>query len=117
MAYHVTQEVETTLHISSASTPATACQEALKCTDRELSALEDDPRVYNYDLFDATITEYPTHENGTYHVTVVFTVTAAVYTDTQPNAIPTGKNTINDALDGLFDAQTPVGALAIQEAL
>lgn len=116
MPYHVTQELETTISVSSASTPSTACIEALHTVDRELSVLKDDPRVYNYDLFNATVTHTPTHETEPFTVVVAFTVTAAVYTDSRPTATTTGTTTIQDAIAGLFDTQTPVGDAATQDA-
>lgn len=117
MVYHVTQELETTLTLTSVSTASSARTEALSIVNRELSALEDDPRVYNYDLFTATITEYPTHETDPFTVIVSFTVTTSVYTDSRPTATTTGVATIEDAIDDFFDIQTPVGDTAIQDAV
>lgn len=117
MAYHVTQELETTVSVTSASRPSTAREEALRKINRELSALEDDPRVYNYDLFNATITNYPPHENGVFTVTVSFTVTAAVYTEPRPTATTTGTTTIQDATENIFDTQSTVGDASVQDAL
>lgn len=116
MAYLVTQELETTLSVPSASSPSSACNEALRTANRELSALEDDPRVYNYDLFDAIITKYPAHETDSFTVIVSFTVTASVYTDSRPTATTTGTQTIEDATNDFFDAQTPIGDVAVQDA-
>lgn len=117
MAYHVTQELETTIAVPSVTSASSACGEALRVVNRELSALEDDPRVYNYDLFNATVTEYPAHETEPFTVVVTFTVTAPVYTDSRPTASTTGTTTIQDAIGDFFDAQTPVGDAAIQDAI
>lgn len=117
MPYHVTQELEAALEITTGTNPTTTKTDAIRQANRELSALEDDPRIYNYDVLNATIDSYPDFDGGPYTVTVSFTITVNDYTQGMDSASEHGVNTILSAIEGFFDTRNTVGDAAIQPVI
>lgn len=113
MSYQATQEFETTIPVTNVNSPTAAKTEALHIANKELSILQDDPRIHNYDLFSATINDYPLHIHEQIPVTVAFTLTTTIHTDDY-NTVPDASHSqMDNALSGLFNEPQKVGAPAV----